>query len=134
MTSRTIDINLDKKCVRCGHEGALKNGLCLKCAGKEIIKRLKGDRPMKIGEKTITFIHDTIFNMLHEQQDALNEAYVQAEGDKLTITISATIAPAKRDNETTVKVAMGFVKERVKDELEITIDEAQGELFKEKTK
>ena len=27
----TIEINLDKKCKRCGEKGATKNGLCLKC-------------------------------------------------------------------------------------------------------
>ena len=55
--------------------------------------------------------------------------YRDATGDKLTIAISATISPAKRDSESTVKVSMNFVKERVKDKLEVTIDEAQQDLF-----
>jgi hypothetical protein len=128
MTTHKIEINTDKKCVRCGAKGALPNGLCLTCHGDNVIKKIRG-KEMKIGEKTISFIHDTIFHMLNEQKEALNEAYIQADGDKLTITISATIGPAKRDSETVVKVAMSFVKEKVKDELEITIDEAQQELF-----
>jgi len=31
-----IEIDLDKKCVRCGEKGATQNGLCLKCVTKAI--------------------------------------------------------------------------------------------------
>ena len=31
-----IEINLDKKCKRCGEKGATKNGLCLKCVTKAL--------------------------------------------------------------------------------------------------
>ena len=32
----TIEINLDKKCKRCGEKGATKNGLCLECVTKAL--------------------------------------------------------------------------------------------------
>ena len=144
-----ISINMDKPCVRCGKGGATQGGYCLKCIEKSLVegkydkilkpiqkkiagdylKEMEGKEMPKIGDKTIAFIHDTIFHMLNEQKGNLEKAYIQAAGDKLTIAISATISPAKRDSETTVKVAMSFVKEKVKDELEVTIDEAQQELF-----
>jgi hypothetical protein len=105
-------------------------GLVVRSIGEIVDTKPMEEKPMaKIGDKTISFIHETIFHMLVEKQQILNEAYIRAEGDKLTIAISATVSPAKRDNETTVKVAMSFVKEKVKDELEVTIDEAQQELF-----
>jgi hypothetical protein len=37
MPTATIDINLDKKCRRCGEKGTVPNGLCLKCV-IELIK------------------------------------------------------------------------------------------------
>lgn len=31
-----IDVNVDKKCSRCGKGGAMPSGLCMKCAAKAI--------------------------------------------------------------------------------------------------
>ena len=41
MPNVIININLDAKCKRCGKGGAMQNGFCMPCQGKEIIKRLK---------------------------------------------------------------------------------------------
>ena len=37
MDSVTIEINMDKKCSRCGKPGACQNGLCLDCITKRVI-------------------------------------------------------------------------------------------------
>ncbi len=47
---KTITIDYDQRCARCGREGVTPNGLCLTCNGKLLTKRLidrakKGDRP-----------------------------------------------------------------------------------------
>ena len=34
-----ININLDRKCSKCGAKGALDNGICLKCLTKSIKAR-----------------------------------------------------------------------------------------------
>jgi len=41
-----ISINLDTKCSRCGAKGAAQNGLCLKCAGDDIVNKLKREVSM----------------------------------------------------------------------------------------
>ena len=44
----TITINMDKKCTKCGKEGALPSGICLSCFTKHelprIVKRMKRER------------------------------------------------------------------------------------------
>lgn len=45
----TIKIDMDKKCSRCGEEGAAPNGLCLKCVAKDIGKfRIGGSMEVKV--------------------------------------------------------------------------------------
>jgi len=46
----TITINMDKKCIRCGKNGAPDNGICMKCLSKAIGRGeydhvLKPDKP-----------------------------------------------------------------------------------------
>ncbi len=131
MTTPTITINMDKRCVKCGQKGRTDSGYCLKCAGDIIVDKIKNERRgnmQKIGDKTIHFLQDTISGFLSDKKDQINEAYIKTGGDKLTIAISATIQPAKGD-QLRVKVGISFVADRVKDELEVDIDEAQQALF-----
>jgi len=46
MADLTITIEMDKRCIRCGKEGAVKEarGLCLKCIEKNLIKKWKTSR------------------------------------------------------------------------------------------
>ena len=37
----TIEINMDKKCPRCGKKGTRQNGLCMDCAVSGYLKSLK---------------------------------------------------------------------------------------------
>lgn len=37
----TITIDMDKKCVKCGHKGACQNGLCMACNADEVLARAK---------------------------------------------------------------------------------------------
>ena len=36
MAKYTIEVNLDKKCTRCGKGGACQSGLCMKCITKAV--------------------------------------------------------------------------------------------------
>lgn len=63
MTAHTIEINLDKPCVRCGKGGATQCGLCLECVSKRLVEKIRNERSIsmpKIGEKTIGFIEESI--------------------------------------------------------------------------
>lgn len=157
MKTNLIDINLDKKCVRCGKGGATQGGYCLKCIIKNmdegkydhiltskqkqtatsfgsmvidnIGKLMEGKQMSKIGEKTIGFLQETISGLIRAHAEAIDEAYIKSAGDKLNISIGATIAPG-RGESLKVKVGISFVTDRVKEEMEADIDEAQGSLFK----
>jgi len=40
-----IEIDIDKKCIRCGKKGAMENGYCLKCATNLIIEKMRKGKP-----------------------------------------------------------------------------------------
>ncbi len=40
MTTHYININLDKKCKKCGKKGVAQNGLCLDCSSDLIEKQI----------------------------------------------------------------------------------------------
>ena len=42
--SVTITINMDRRCRQCGHKGAGRNGLCLKCTGDLFLAKLARER------------------------------------------------------------------------------------------
>ena len=46
-----IDIDLDKKCLRCGHGGAMTNGYCMRCVTKMIGEGVFDDAFKKIRDK-----------------------------------------------------------------------------------
>lgn len=133
----TIDINLDKKCLRCGEGGATQGGYCLKCVERNLVEgkydhiiKKKGEKQMpKIGDKTINFIQDAIAGFLTSKKEMINEAYLKARGDKLAISIGVTMAPGKGANDVNVKVSISFVKDKEKDEVEVAIDESQLSLY-----
>jgi len=33
-----INIDMDRKCVRCGKKGAMDNGICLKCLTRAVVR------------------------------------------------------------------------------------------------
>lgn len=43
MANVTLTIDMDRRCIRCGKEGAVKeaHGLCLKCIEKKIIEKMR---------------------------------------------------------------------------------------------
>ena len=143
--SHTIEINMDVKCSRCRKRGALKNGLCLECMNKGLVRGefdhiikplteegqqiLKGGQPKmeKIGDKTKGFINQCVRDLLNTYDHEINAAYIRADG-KLSINFSVSIEPGKGEDNR-VKVGINFVSERVKDEHEANIDEMQGKLF-----
>lgn len=81
----TIDIDLGRKCARCGHMGALKNGLCLKCATDQVLKRRAGNMPTFTG--TLADVHPkaklTEAGLLREIQIKVEAPYSQDVAEKL---------------------------------------------------
>jgi len=49
-----IKIDLDARCSRCGAKGAAQNGLCLTCAGDDIVNKIKEERMAKVEVKVQT--------------------------------------------------------------------------------
>jgi NMD protein affecting ribosome stability and mRNA decay len=108
----------DKPCSKCGQTGAFDNGLCMTCAF---------ERFHKIGSKTIEAIRDQVEQMLRTYTLNLNDAYHKME--ELKISFAVEIGPGT-GGDLVVTTKMNFVESRVKDELEITVNEAQEKLFK----
>lgn len=49
-----IKIDLDARCSRCGAKGAAQNGLCLTCAGDDIVNKIKEERMAEVNVKVQT--------------------------------------------------------------------------------
>ena len=82
---------------------------------------------MKISNKLLMKIQESIRNMFVEYQISLEEAYLMAGDDPLSITIGIKISPEKGQEK--VVTNFSFVKERCKDSVTAWVDEDQGELF-----
>ena len=113
-----IKIDMDKACKECGQMGAAQGGICIECAGKRALP--------KIGQKTIRAITDQVEAMLQTYLAALNRAYLN-EGT-LTVGLSCAITPGT-GGDLVLTTKISFVESRVKDETQMTVNEAQGSLF-----
>ena len=84
---------------------------------------------MKISTQLLDKIQETIGNMFVEYQQSMEEAYLMAGDDPLTVSISIKIAPV--DGKQKVVTGISFVKERCKDSFTDFVDEDQGDLFQQ---
>ena len=116
-----IEINPDKACSKCGAIGALTNRLCKKCVDDGMIDKLS-----PIREKTINAIVDQVEGMLRAYIIQINSAY--RNGENLRIGFAAEIAPGT-GGDMVITTKISFVEARIKDELQITVNEAQEDLF-----
>lgn len=118
----TITIDMDKPCKECGAMGTLRHGICVECAAKLIM-------PVnKIGQKTVRAISDQVEAMLQTYLAALNRAYLNE--DSLTVGFSCAITPGT-GGDLVLTTKISFVESRVKDETQMTVNEAQIGLFEE---
>jgi hypothetical protein len=80
----TINIDMDKKCSRCGHKGALDSGICMRCATKRFAAKAKpvpgeyeqSERVEEIAKELITLHHP------HLQTARIAYLMKQADPDK----------------------------------------------------
>jgi len=122
MPTPVIAINMDKACKECGQMGTAQGGICIDCAAKKIL-------PInKIGQKTIRAITDQVEAMLQTYLAALNRAYLNEEN--LKVGFSTDITPGT-GGDLVLTTKISFVESRVKDETQMTVNEAQIGLFEE---
>lgn len=119
-----IDINMDRKCEKCGKPCATQSNLCLECVEEKMKHKLE-----PIGKKTIKAIGDQAVEMLKAYLLNLNVAYRNEKNLKIGLAIEIQPGTA---NDLIVTTKINFVESRVKDESKITINEAQGDLFAKK--
>ena len=84
---------------------------------------------MKISNKLLDKIQDSIKDMFVEYQQQMEEAYLMAGDDPLTISIKVKISPD--ENKQKIVTGISFVKEKCQDSVTAWVDEDQGELFQE---
>ena len=120
----TINVDMDKKCSRCGKNGATQNGICMKCMGNmvkkgelnHIIKKVKGDR-MNESENTklVDGIRDMVDRLLEEKADHIGQAVELTEDGKVSVGIGVKIVETEIGVKE-IKVSLRLVKERIKAE------------------
>jgi len=115
-----IKIDMDKACKECGQMGAGLGGICIECAGKRALP--------KIGQKTVRAITDQVEGMIQTYLGSINHAYLLEE--KLTIGFTSVITPGT-GGDLVLTTRISFIESRVKDETQITVNEAQIGLFEE---
>jgi len=83
---------------------------------------------MKIGNKTIKTINDSVVYLVCEYQKQLNEAWQVCGDEALNISIGVKL---EADNGGGVEITtkFSFVKEKVKDQITNKVNEDQQELF-----
>ncbi|MBN1663415.1 MAG: hypothetical protein JW943_07435 [Deltaproteobacteria bacterium] len=81
---------------------------------------------MNFGEKTISAIGDQVTGLLAYHKSDLMEAWIKANDEALSISLSVRVTPNGSGN--VVKTDISFVKEKVKDSSTRTVSDIQGEL------
>lgn len=105
-----IKIDMDKPCTKCGQMGS---GICLECATQKY---------SRIGEKVIANIADHVENLLRTYLPNLNRAYLNE--DSMKVGFSVDIEPGT-GGDLVITTKISFVESKVKDELQVTVNERQ---------
>jgi hypothetical protein len=71
MIAATLHIDMDAKCTRCGHKGAMPSGICLDCAAKAIGKG-EFDHILRKSDMQRKLTPDEIAKLNEELRDHLN--------------------------------------------------------------
>ena len=115
-----IKIDTDQACKKCGQMGAAQGGICIECAAKKFVS------VNRIGQKTVRAITDQVEGMLQTYLSSINHAYLLEE--KLTIGFTSVITPGT-GGDLVLTTRISFIESRVKDETEMTVNEAQLDMF-----
>ena len=83
---------------------------------------------MKISNKVLVEIEERIKDMFIEYQPEMEQAYLVAGDDPLSISMGVKISPAE-GGKLKIVTSISFVKDRCKDSATSYVDEDQGNLF-----
>jgi hypothetical protein len=116
-----VEIDTDKKCKKCGKNGATPNGLCLLCVANNIKVNpfLKGLRKISI----------SVENLIEMHIKDLEEAWANC-GDSEPLAISFSVKMGLKDGRGISEVGISFTKEKVKDSCQVEWDPKQMSLIK----
>ena len=101
----TIDVNMDRKCKKCGREGAIQNGYCLNCNTEALL-----NKPFLLA---LSKIPETMENLIAQHQKDLEEAWSLVTDDMMTISFQAKVGIT--NGKKVGEVSISFTKEKVKD-------------------
>lgn len=122
---RTIEINEDIMCPRCGKPGATiwdgEPGLCLECGAKAA--------SFKVGPNVIAKMLAMTHDLFVSYQGEMDKAYKLLEEDPLAISIGFKLKPG--NNGINIETTISFTKKKIKDKTHGFASEIQQELFKE---
>lgn len=88
---------------------------------------------MIISEQTSNQVRDLCGFLFHAHKEEIDTAFLKA-GNELTVSFSVKLAPAKKakdPDDLDVDVSISFVKEKVKDSVQVIVNEKQARLFNE---
>ena len=117
---KTINIDLDKECVKCSEKGATRSGICLKCLAETMVNRT-------INLKVIQQAQAEICAMLEEHAEDIDKAYRKADND-LTVPFTVQFKPTKIAGEIELIVGTNFVKDRIRHKIKVVVDSKQRKL------
>ncbi len=116
-----VEIDMDKKCKKCGKGGAVHNGICLTCVADTIKVN-----PFKKGLRKISI---SIGDLIDMHIKDLEEAWANC-GDSEPLSISFSVKMALKDGKGISEVGISFTKEKVKDSCRVEWDPKQMNLIK----
>ena len=117
MTDVAINIDMNKPCTQCGQMGSTDSGLCLDCAGSNIVNR--EDLMKHAVARGNKQCHDLLASHIQE----VHRAYLSSDDGKLSIGLTIDIAPSNiLQDALVVRSKINFVESRVRDEKTSQVD------------
>lgn len=112
MGEKTIEIDMDKPCTKCGQMGAGPGSVCISCASAAIL-----DNGQMLIDEALISVWNQVKHLMALHSSQIRMAYHKAEEGKLSIGMTAEISPSEEVmNALKVRVKINFVESRIKDE------------------
>ena len=81
-----------------------------------------------IGEKTVERIKEDLGDLIASYRTAIDGAYL-AQKENLKVSLSVDLSPGKTPDEIIIESSISFATGKIKDKINSTVDERQGNLF-----
>jgi len=105
----TINIDMDKKCEKCGAGGACQNGLCMKCNARRLTEQ---NMPI-VGERTLAEIVKQVSGLFELYEPAIDRA-IKKNGNQLDVSFTAKLQ-SYANNQVVIQTGISFTAEKIKD-------------------